>query len=831
MKLQTKLKGIFQRGLLSLCLLQSTAMTTLISQNAYAETSVPYGKAIVAVDLDQLNAAKDLAAANGENKALFAIMDIIREWQRLSSHNQKQAAVEKMITAALKQAADGHFTTANFMIKDVTNSIITDDEAMFSDGLKEDLKQKLYELESFLARETIRTGLQAGSEYYIEVTRSTENTKGKNYVRRRNGRTKDEKRKEKKHIVKDTKQLTVFVPEMSTGAPVYDKEAQARFSSPFVALNSDDFQKEVIGMLEPYSDVKTKTKISYHSRKWGLFDRLFKTHYWRGPYARRNTFRWSEYYKINRRFIADGDLLVQFRKFTTRPMFEEDRIAWSGALKQKFSDVKTVLDIMFAKSENGYKLRTHSKSYDYFNGAYKQMVQGLRRIQELGNSTGVYFLNNDEVSRLSVAYPEMLGDRPDNLESSFEIALSYATGEVKNLISSSYKMGQSSKLTFSFTGSEYKALLSGNGDDVVKSFGSRGSQDLRETLVGLYMTGKEDVVKKLFLKLSNHIQNKVNLVNIKLDDSKGDVFRALSDPTNSDISVQLDKIDQARLIIAQGQQDSFEPSILVSSEELTTALEKSTKKRTYKKIYRDEDVVQFVQVNMRKALGDAKAKVTEVKEYFQQNPTVEVRQALIEFLNFYNSKLNELDEEFWPFIKYSGVIDPATDCITKIHPNGKPEMICEPKYTIEEMAFFKPGQKTAYNMATVATVKQIEEHYASRYFEEVYLSLEKFAVEIGDVYREFSEYPSHNISIALKVALEDFQKLRRSVVTKTRTYKVADKISDRSGVDSIIAKYKTAIDSINWVNEAGTDGSSVSDLINNVESLREKYDDLLIPTI
>jgi hypothetical protein len=831
MKLQTKLKGIFQRGLLSLCLLQSTAMTTFVSQSAYAETSVPYGKAIVAVDLDQLNAAKDLAATNGENKALFAIMDIIREWQRLSSHNQKQVAVEKMITAALKQAADGHFTTANFMIKDVTNSIITDDEAMFSDGLKEDLKQKLYELESFLARESVRTGLQAGSEYYIEVTRSTENTKGTNYVRRKNGRTKNAKRKEKKHIVKDTKQLTVFAPEMSTGAPVYDKEAQTRFNSPFAALNSEDFQKEVIGMLEPYSDIKTKTKISYHSKKWGLFDRLFKTHYWRSPYARRNTFRWSEYYKINKRFIADGDLLVQFRKFTTRPMFEEDRIAWSGALKQKFSDVKTVLDIMFAKSENGYKLRIHSKSYDYFNGAYKQMVQGLKRVQELGNSTGVYFLNNDEVSRLSVAYPEMLGDRPDNLESSFEVALSYATGEVKNLISSSYKMGQSSKLTYSFTGSEYKALLSGNGDDVVKSFGSRGSQDLRETLVGLYMTGKEDVVKKLFLKLSNHIQNKVNLVNIKLDESKGNVFRALSDPTNSVISFQLDKIDQARQIIAQGQQYSFEPSILVSSEELTSALEKSTKKRTYKKIYRDEDVVQFVQVNMRKSLGDAKAKITEVKEYFQQNPTVEVRQALIEFLNFYNSKVNELDEEFWPFIKYSGVIDPTTDCITKIHPNGKPEMVCEPKYTIEEMAFFKPGQKSVYNMATVATIKQIEEHYASRYFEEVYLSLEKFAVEIGDVYREFSEYPSHNISIALKVALEDFQKLRRSVVTKTRTYKVADKISDRTGVDSIIAKYKTAIDSINWVNEAGTVGSSVSDLLNKVESLREKYDDLLIPTI
>ncbi|MEK6579436.1 MAG: hypothetical protein AABZ55_09445, partial [Bdellovibrionota bacterium] len=539
------------------------------------------------IDANLLNQAKN---ASRSLETIHAILDVDSEWRKIKSHRERRSSVKKLISGALSAASEGRFKSAEFILNETTNSIISDDKMVSSPDLMNKYNVASQDLRAMLARETVRTGLQAGDEYYVEVNRTTiqrKVTEGGFFSF--GGKTvTDEK-------IRDTKQLVLFVPELSTGAPVYDEEAMRNFQKPRKILTAADFENEILAVAQPYSKVE--------NNGWGFHEYILSAVARVGENIVRAfvgapmnnsslsgvPILWSQFYNDNRRFI-DSPPLVKFQKVVSRPMFELDRQAWGGAIYKKLADVRSNLEEMWQRADQGYRFRVDSAQYSTFIGYVKQYQAALDQIASLKKTR---FLTDEQINELKLNYPALVGGRPNNLEAAIEVAVkrAEAAGEVQvaNLIKHAISFNEQALKEMQLDTQEVATFSSMQGKEISSRFRSYDASTIRNHLVELYMLGKEDVVRAIFNQLSNYSQSIFAKVQANMDAGRDAVLVAMNNPTRVDVASQLFAIAAAKAAMEQAQANAFLPDHLLQNEEYKSALESLSKTATYKRIYKYKD--------------------------------------------------------------------------------------------------------------------------------------------------------------------------------------------------------------------------------------------------
>lgn len=763
-------------------------------------------KQIDRIDLKLLEQAKN---SSNDLNVLHAILDIGSEWQKVAGHRTRREKVKKLVSEALSAAAEGRFETGKFIIEEMVKSITADDEAAISNGLKIEYERLKTELDAHLARETMRTGKQAGQNYYLEVpVRVVKETKEKVGFWG------------KKEVVSKTvgdaipETTESWVPETVIGYPIYGEDNQKVFNKPLKKLTKEDFAKEITAIVKPYSKT-TVRGFSFNSFVVDSFC-FFMTG---RPCDASSALTWT-HFRAKNRDAAWEKLKVLYKDVSYRPLSEEDAKVWGAHAFAKLKAIQTILQQMWAQSNQGYRFRVGSTEYNEFQS---RLAKYLASIEQVRRNAVIQFLTPDELKSLELGFPVLAGDRPTHLEVAVEVAIRYANSanetEVAKLIKQALHFGTQAPEGLSFEAKQTETLNALPGIQIAHQIRQGSSQAIRDNLVELFMAGKDKVVLEIFNKLSTAVQAKFDKYKGKMDQASSNVMVSLNFPTQIDINPQLDMIKEAKRIIESSVTDAFKPDRVVSKEEMETALIKSKSKTEYKRIYLYKDACEKVQRDLRDAFGRAKTKIGEVLALYNQNTTSEIRQNLIDFTRYYARKMGELNAEFWPYKK---MLEPKL-LGWKKHDSGVAEPIVSQDFILETMTLFNDEQKREYNLSSVLTLEMVEYAYVNAFFKKMNDAMLGYARSIQDVVDPFREYPSHTLAVALNNNLGTFYLLRKSIGDRINNVVVEE--VDMKRITATKTDYSNRIKNLSWLGDAGKDLTE-AELKVMIEAARPMYDDL-----
>lgn len=821
-----------QQGLSALILGAMLANPTAsLAQNSPAQAmrAVTSGEQLDFLDLEKLEEAKSLAAKDQNQEVLFLIMDIMREWRRVEAHNSRLEGIENMIREALVNASQGRFQTAEFLIQDVTNQINEDDSSVFSGELLNTINRSMDDLRRIIARETVRTGEQAFRHFHLEIP-----------LRRvfsyqvETGILFWKSVETKERTVDSVEQLSVWVPETLTGEAYYDQSNASRFNHTSSVLTENDFKNQVNGLIRPYSS-RIETTFSFNDyfgpgvlNGFSAFAQALVSPLTRSPIRQTVPSRWEVFSRDwfqHHATLQNGAVSISDRGIIRAPLLPKDKRAWRRSLQEKIFLVKSTLESMWANSENGYKFHIHSDSYDQFIGIYQEYKQ-------LVNQVGDLWLNPEFVAKMTESFPQLVGNRPDSLERALVMAMNRSSGEVRELLAASMRFSPSQVERNPLLVSEYQSLSRVPAQGFPAAVMANGS-NLFEDMVNLYMQGYPELVRQIFQKLSQSIQNKLNSMRSSIAQHETNVFDARNNSTSFDIASQLAQLDQAKAIIEQAQASAFTLDRIVTSEEYQTALTSGKVTSEHRRLYRSLPDVQKVQIDLRLAFGQAKDLINSVKEAYVTHPSQEVRAKLHEMMIFYHNRMNELENEYWPYKKFDENPTMALDAngnqiFRRVGETGEMVPVYVHNWTVATLDLFTDAQMAQYSISNVISKETVDLTYLRSHFAKMYSAMNQYAANLAVIYREFTEYPSHQVSVILKQALEDFSSLSREIEATMSNAPVASGFQALDELQTLKAEYIRLVQEITFVDENSVEGRTLEDLMIEIESLRADFNDLLI---
>lgn len=797
-------------------------------------------KTVQRIDTEKLSQAKNQAS---DDTLFQAILLVEEEWRRLNLHRERRDKVQKLVTSALSSAAEGRFEAAKFILNGTTDAIVNADRQAMTQT-RDEINRTLSELMALLSRETARTGQQAGLEYYLEVKRVLEEVElskglGKKAVTRR---------------TEHTKQFTIFVPELVTGDPIYDQTVATRLNKPLqTSLNYEALASgNIPGVILGYSKVEANAPFCYSQccnqksikdgdaedrflRSIGLTEEVGK---------KRDFIFFSEWCKRYHNYISNT--FVRFNKVTYRPLFPKDAEVWGRAIQQNLTNVRTQLLAAWEYSQRGYAFIVNSDTYAQFMDAVRQYEAALAQVEDLARN-GTPFLTPQQLSKLQVSFGRLIGDRPSNLEDALIAAVAYARAagnpQLLTLLQEAIVFGPERQTTEAPASSEIASLKTAEGkviEDVLRNKAKKG-ENLVPVLVNLYMEGKEETVRDIFLSLSDYAQKQFLAAEQGLDAKRDAVFASMRNETTIDISQQLGKLKTAKDVIERAKGEAFKPDYYEEITTVKTHLTEEQSKKAFKRIYLHISDLQSLQRELRLSLGKAKQIVREVVGEYNQDPTLPIREALHDFLDYYRNRLHELKVEFWPYKHYL----PAQFLGFKTDENGKQEPITKQDFEVRELALFTTDQQyNQYQINEIVNDIEIEETYLQHYFQKMLDAFKAFGNQISIAYRGFDEYPSFTMSVALKGSIDVFHSQRASVKQRIEMTAVtfdarppasqpaAAKAVQKSGplteIDKIRAHFMEQVEKVGWLDELGNDSVREAELIKRIEATRPRYNDLAV---
>ena len=808
------------------------------------------GNAVDAIDLGLLNQAKN---DSQDLDLLHAIMEVEAQWQEISNQRNRRSSIRKMISSALSSAAEGRFEAAEFIMNDVTASVLKRDEAVVAHGLAERYEAERDALARLMARETVRSGRQAGRAFDVLITRQTKtvNDDAGGFLFWKS---------DKNEVITENEQVNkhVWLPEVMGSEYLYDQENERRFDHPVKKeLTLAEFKNEALSLTQPYLK-ETKGDYGLHDYLTpnlphipsaficGVID-VFATlggdHLDCGKYFMNHEpvkIVFAEWLDSNSRYLLPGSEVITYRGFEYRELLEADRKVWGGALFARLSELKSVLQQMWDQAGRGYNFRVSSEQYQLFRARLKHLKAAVEQVA--GNQV-TQFLTQDQVDRLALDYPELAGDRPRNIEVAVVQAVSLAQAANEDAVAKLLRRA----VTYGHdpvdempVDTENVALLASADATAIQQHvresarSSSASQELRDHLVELYMLGHEDTVRDIFAKLTQHIRAKFLAMNVEMDEARQAVLDVKNQLRGAEYQEQMDLIAEAEVVVHDAVNRALEPNLFVTKETAKTPLRDLMSEKKIKKIYKELDELRYVQQGVRVALQNAKSLARKAFDLYKHHPSDQVREALVGLHAFHSNKVADLAAGYWPYRKY-GEAEPVFQekngerkPVFEFDDNGKAiRQIFTQPVSIAENPLFTEAQLARADMKEIMTVTQVESVYADTYFGRVTEATKLYAQAITRVYRQFEEYPSKTMAVSLKKNFENFYQLRDKSRGEFDNHRIAAEVEEVAVVDRLRQAYKGEIAGIHWLDAASGEAVNEAERITQVEAARARFDDLL----